>query len=283
MTKRTGIRLGLLLGAAILLHAGKAWAPFHDVVIEEVFFGTEDCPDAQYVKLRTLSFGQTLVFGQRMRTQLADGTAADDFGRFTSNLNNSQAGVAMIMGTAAAAALFGMTFDEVVTGRLVQPDGRVCFALFGPPTAPVDCVAYGNYTGDNGAHGSPAVAPVAGMALVRQSETNDNAADFVLGAPNPENNDGDLGVLGQCPPAEATPTPSAPATPTSTVGISSCVGDCNLDFQVTVDEIVTGTSIALGMLPITICERFDAGGDGMVTVDEIVAAVDNGLNGCGGD
>jgi hypothetical protein len=170
-----------------------------------------------------------------------------------------------------------MTFDEVVTGRLIQPDGRVCFALFGPPTAPVDCVAYGNYTGDNGTHGSPAAAPVLGMALVRQSRTNNNSADFVLGQPNPENNDGDMGTLGECPPS-ATATPEPTVTPT--VGSLACTGDCNRDFQVTVDEIVSGVSIALGMASINACERFDADGSETVTVDEIVSAVDHALNGC---
>lgn len=261
MTKRTGTWLGMVLGMAILLHAEQAWAPFHLVVIEEVFFGTEDCPNAQYVKLRTIAFGQTLVMGQRMRTQLADGTAAADFGRFTKNLTNSASGVAMIMGTAEAEGLFGMTFDEVVTGRLVQPDGRVCWALFGPPTGPVDCVAYGNYTGDNGKSGSPTVAPVLGMALVRHSETNDNATDFALGAPNPENNNGDMGTLGQCSSA-------------------ACTGDCDGDFIVTVDEIVRGVNIALGMSTVVGCERFDPDASGTVTVDEVVTAVDNALNGC---
>ena len=49
----------------------------------------------------------------------------------------------------------------------------------------------------------------------------------------------------------------------------------------TVDEIVRGTSIALGNQRIDECEPFDANGDGIVTVDEIVRAVANALNGCG--
>jgi len=58
-------------------------------------------------------------------------------------------------------------------------------------------------------------------------------------------------------------------------------GDCSRDGRVTVDEIVRGTSIALGNQRIDECEPFDANGDGIVTVDEIVRAVANALNGWG--
>lgn len=59
-----------------------------------------------------------------------------------------------------------------------------------------------------------------------------------------------------------------------------CVGDCNRDHQVTVDEILTMVNIDLGNLPITACLRGDGNGDGMITVDEILLAENNALNGC---
>jgi hypothetical protein len=43
---------------------------------------------------------------------------------------------------------------------------------------------------------------------------------------------------------------------------------------------VRGINIALGVQPVTTCALFDTGGDGRVTVDEIVLAVNNALNGC---
>src|SRR6185295_19966287 len=61
---------------------------------------------------------------------------------------------------------------------------------------------------------------------------------------------------------------------------AQCTGDCNLDGQVTVDEIVTAVNIALGMRPVGDCLAADSSGDGQVTVDEIVTTVNNGLNGC---
>ncbi len=59
-----------------------------------------------------------------------------------------------------------------------------------------------------------------------------------------------------------------------------CAGDCNGDFEVTVNELVTGMNIALGSLPISTCPNFDRIGDNMVTIDELVFAVDNALSGC---
>jgi hypothetical protein len=39
-------------------------------------------------------------------------------------------------------------------------------------------------------------------------------------------------------------------------------------------------NIALGNAPVTACEAGDANRDGEITVDEILAAVNNGLSGC---
>lgn len=59
-----------------------------------------------------------------------------------------------------------------------------------------------------------------------------------------------------------------------------CVGDCNDDGFVTVDEIVTMVNIALGTTPITACPAADPNGDETVTVDEILQAINAALNGC---
>lgn len=82
-----------------------------------------------------------------------------------------------------------------------------------------------------------------------------------------------------------TPTPTlAPATPTATAtptgSADSCVGDCGIDGEVTVDEIIVGTNIALGLTPVSECLAFDSSGDQQVTVEEILQAVNNALTGC---
>ncbi len=59
-----------------------------------------------------------------------------------------------------------------------------------------------------------------------------------------------------------------------------CAGDCNGDGVVTIDELVTGVEIALGVTPVAQCAALDANGDGVITVDELLQAVHNLLNGC---
>jgi hypothetical protein len=73
---------------------------------------------------------------------------------------------------------------------------------------------------------------------------------------------------------------SPDATPTPTIAPGACVGDCNGDHQVTVNELIQIVNIALGTARVSACPAGDANGDGQVTVNEIVAGVNNALNGC---
>ena len=66
------------------------------------------------------------------------------------------------------------------------------------------------------------------------------------------------------------------------VAAPTCVGNCNGDGAVTVDELLTAVNIALGTSPVEQCPAFDANADGAVTVNEILAGVNNALNGCPG-
>jgi subtilase family serine protease len=74
-----------------------------------------------------------------------------------------------------------------------------------------------------------------------------------------------------------TPTPTA--TPT-TLALQICPGDCNGDGMVTVDELLTAVNIGLGSTHLSQCAAVDANGDGDVTVDEIIQAANRALNGC---
>jgi len=49
---------------------------------------------------------------------------------------------------------------------------------------------------------------------------------------------------------------------------------------VTIDEIITLVNIALGNEETSSCEAGDRNGDGKITIDEILNAVSNALNGC---
>ena len=78
-------------------------------------------------------------------------------------------------------------------------------------------------------------------------------------------------------PVTLTPTPTV--TPT-TLALQTCAGDCNGDGMVTVDELLTAVNIGLGSTPASQCPSVDANGDGEVTVDEIIQAANRALNGC---
>jgi Tol biopolymer transport system component len=74
-------------------------------------------------------------------------------------------------------------------------------------------------------------------------------------------------------------------TPTPTAGPTACVGDCDLNLIVNINEIVRMTNIALGVNvcgegPVLECLAGDANGDCLITIDEIVQAVLNSLDGC---
>lgn len=76
------------------------------------------------------------------------------------------------------------------------------------------------------------------------------------------------------------PTPTAPPTMTPSPDVSPCVGDCNLDATVSVDELVTAVNVALGTAAISDCTGSDVNDDGEVTVDELVLAVNAAITGC---
>lgn len=51
-------------------------------------------------------------------------------------------------------------------------------------------------------------------------------------------------------------------------------GDCNTDGTISVDELVRGVAIALGVIGLDTCPSLDVNADGAVTIDELIRAVD---------
>ncbi|MEO8605167.1 MAG: hypothetical protein ABI629_21545 [bacterium] len=82
--------------------------------------------------------------------------------------------------------------------------------------------------------------------------------------------------------ASATPTLTVTTLPTTTATAVApvCIGDCNHDGLVTVDELVRAVGIALGTTPFSGCAGIDADGDGAVAIDELIRAVNNALQSC---
>src|SRR5262249_28679681 len=60
----------------------------------------------------------------------------------------------------------------------------------------------------------------------------------------------------------------------------TCGGDCDGDGRVTVDEVVTGITIALDQQSVLRCASLDPNVDQQVTIDELMTAVINALDGC---
>lgn len=59
-----------------------------------------------------------------------------------------------------------------------------------------------------------------------------------------------------------------------------CLGDCNDDRAVTVNEIVTLVNIALGNTDLVACIPGNRSADVVITVDELLGAVNAALSGC---
>jgi RHS repeat-associated protein len=59
-----------------------------------------------------------------------------------------------------------------------------------------------------------------------------------------------------------------------------CVGDCDANGRITIEELVRGVNIALNRAAVSVCPQFDRNASGDVTVDELVAGVNGALRGC---
>ncbi len=70
------------------------------------------------------------------------------------------------------------------------------------------------------------------------------------------------------------------ALPCSAAPPPICAGDCGGDGQVTIDELIAGVDIALGIAPVSGCRAADLSGEGRVGIDELVRAVQAALMAC---
>jgi hypothetical protein len=82
--------------------------------------------------------------------------------------------------------------------------------------------------------------------------------------------------------ATRTATPSVTRTlvaltPTP-IPLDFCVGDNSGLATITVADLIVGVNIALGLSPLEACPAFDFNGNGVVTVDELLRAVNTALN-----
>jgi len=208
-------RRGISSICALAFIACVAWAEpalalFHIAVIDEVMSGLAGTDDVQFVEIRMLAGSQNIVTGSKLSAFDASGNflrvVLTVAGNVTGGMNR-----AWIMGSTAFAAASGITPDFTFTssgGLGLEPnDGMVCWGKPSNDANPgqyVDCVAYGNYVGPGNIHiGTPNPIAPFGHALVRVSNTNNNAADFACNDPaEPENNAmaiGSIAASAPCP------------------------------------------------------------------------------------
>jgi hypothetical protein len=60
----------------------------------------------------------------------------------------------------------------------------------------------------------------------------------------------------------------------------SCVGDCDTNGRVAINELILGVNIVLNFRPDTACPAF-ANSEGMVDIAQLITGVNEALNGCG--
>jgi hypothetical protein len=206
------VRICLLLGvvaAALAFPIPSSQASFHHILISEVFAGTGENADVQYVELVAYSDDQNLVEGQKLRIFDSNRDLVDEF-TFPANLPGTFADQDRILiGTAGVNVLFSVTPDLVMDAASIpQGGGKICFTGSG------DCFFYGDYkTTIQESGGSPfarkSSAPLASSAFRRwnldgsqdgtysaDDDLNDPSFEFVRGDASPTNSSG----------AEGTPT-----------------------------------------------------------------------------
>lgn len=194
---------GLLLASTPL-----ALANFHLMKVVEVFPGAAAAPDAQYVVIQMYTAGQNVVGGHEISVFDASNTLVQEF-TFAASVGNGSNQAKILIATVEAQTFFSVNADLLMSPVLPSAGGKVCFDAI-----PLDCVAWGNYSGSSTGVGTPfraATGLVQGEAAIRRldiaggattleaaDDTDDSANDFIGGAPRPVNN---AGVVGTPPPA----------------------------------------------------------------------------------
>ena len=79
---------------------------------------------------------------------------------------------------------------------------------------------------------------------------------------------GRISEIGQTP--IATHAPTATSMPTATAAPILCVGDCDGNGMVEINNLILGVNIALGAQPVSACPAF-SNADGMVDITQLVA------------
>ncbi|MDZ4277610.1 MAG: flexitail domain-containing putative surface protein [Dehalococcoidia bacterium] len=222
--------LGILAFSS--LRPEPASAAVHISEIHEVMAGFNGIakeagdPNVQYVEINMRSIGMNITAGSKLGAFDAAGNPIDGdtsmmgdqpLLTMSGNVTNSGDGVRWLIGTTQFEMASGIQadFELPATPGLPLGAGMVClfesFANHTMPSQSIDCVAYGGaaFTGSN-PNSSPSEAATSGPGDCQRSLTrigpatfnftppwalSDDATDFALATPSPENNAGQMGSL----------------------------------------------------------------------------------------
>ena len=258
-------RIITLVGLLILLVPRSSQGLFHLSVIDEVMTSYDNDPSVQLVEIRMLFSFQTFVRNSVLGAFDTQGNYLGDVLIIPADLSRGGTDVPWLMGTSQFEVVSGITPDFIMSAGLPVDGGMVCWGAPGSSVPSpeswdhskadnyVDCLAYGNYSGPSNRHiGTPSPLVPVGHSLVRVTETEDNAADFVCGDP-------------------ATPTNNAGMT----VMLAATVS-CNPEGDVNGDGLVDGEDIPALVAAIYSAPQPDAAnlnGDDSVTAADLPALV----------
>jgi hypothetical protein len=320
-----------------LLSPRNAGAIYHIAFMSEVMVGYNGDPDVQYIEVRMEFWGQHLVRDTRL-TYWNDTNDYTVLSLLDRDVPNEGIDVRWIMATQAFVDLTGMTPDFIIPepteeARMPTPTGMICWG--GPDYAPpstewdpafpfwyTDCVSYGGYAGGNEIHSPPTTLPPgdgtkslhrlqpppasAGSGSAAHMNAPPDVESWFLRCPSPENNAGEVVLLGDdgdsdglpdCHETEEGTNPALPDSdgdehedgeeylagsdpldpnsvpgPEPTPAPPPMVGDANCDSQVNAIDSALVLQELAGMLAALPCpQNADAsGGGGVNAIDAAV-------------
>lgn len=189
----------LVLLVACFLVPLPSWASFHRMAMNEIMTSYGGSANVQFVEMRMLSGGQTVVNGSVLAVFDSTGAYIADVLTIPGNLLNGGADVRFLMATPSFAAQLGaptpdFTFPDA---SLPTAGGMVCWgkpapAMFADPNQYVDCFSYGTYTGPTNEHVcSFAWSDADGHSLARVADgTHQRVVTACEANASPQNNNG---------------------------------------------------------------------------------------------
>lgn len=230
--------------AALILGFAPAAAAQGQIVLSEVLGSWQGDDTVQFVELQMVADGQQQLagVGELVFDDASGDAATRRFFTLTANVPRGVINATVLIATArfrqvAPSVIPDFTLPD---GMMPTRHGRVCYQVrvANGGTTLVDCVAYGEFTGENGPFGRPEVEPY-NRSLQRVQLTGVNRPDWITAlTPAPQNNAGAITTMatlcgdGQISQGEACDGDELGGATCATLGFAKgklrCV-ECHLD------------------------------------------------------